>query len=124
MDETLKKKINLLVHLAKSDGKFHTAEREFLDSLLMERGVTNYDLDKVKVDHNFSVFTSTLDKQELLHWSLQLIKADGIIHADEIAYCKALALKLKFNPSVIDHFANLVMPDFKIFKETVRKFVI
>lgn len=124
MDETLKKKINLLVHLAKSDGKFHTAERQFLDSLLVERCITNYDLDKVKIDNNFSQFASTLDKQELLYWSLQLIKADCIIHADEIAYCKALALKLKFNPSVIDQFANQETSEFKIFKDTVRNFVI
>jgi len=125
MDETLKKKINLLVHLAKSDGKFHVAEKAFLKDLLQQRGVVNFNLDALAIEANpLKEMAAVIDKQELLYWCLQLIKADGVMHADEVAYCKALAIKLKFSPLVIDKYALEQLPVFELFREELQRFVL
>ena len=125
MDETLKKKINLLVYLANSDGKFHVSEKAFLRDILQQRGATDFDFDKVIVEANlFKDVASIVDKQELMYWCLQLIKADGIVHPDEIAYCKALGIKLKFSPKVIDKYILEELPTFEVFSKELRGFVL
>ncbi len=121
MNETLRKKINLLVHLAKSDGKFHVSEKAFLKDLLQQKGVENFNFDAVAIQVNpLKEMTSVPDKQELMYWCLQLIKADEVVHPDEIAYCKALAIKLKFNPKIIDKYSVEQLPSFEIFKEELH----
>lgn len=39
MEEVIHKKLNLLVHLAKIDGKFDDTEKEVLESLLQQAGI-------------------------------------------------------------------------------------
>jgi uncharacterized membrane protein YebE (DUF533 family) len=122
MNTLLQKKINLLVHLAKADGHLDDSEKKLIQEILLEAG------EEQSVDWSQST-TGALDgvaqiqdKEKLLHWALRLIKIDGILHADEIAYCKALAIKLKFRPDVIDHYVNTDLPELKQFLETVGKY--
>ena len=123
MDETIRKKINLLVHLAKSDGKFHVSEKAFMKDLLEQKGIRNYNIDAVDFDDNpLSSISSIVDKQELIYWCLRLIKADGIVHPDEVAYSKAIAIKLNFNPLLIDKYSSQELPSFEIFKEELKIF--
>ncbi len=125
MDETLRKKINLLVYLAKSDGKFHVAEKAFLKDLLQQRGIEDFDLEAVANEVNpLKDIASVMDKHELMYWCLQLIKADDLVHPDEIAYCKALAIKLKFSPLIIDKYKFELLPVFEIFREELQTFVV
>ena len=125
MDETLRKKVNLLVHLAKSDGKFHVSEKAFLIDLLRQRGVENFNFDSVTSEINpLKEMASILNKQELIYWCLQLIKADGIVHTDEMAYCKALAHKLKFSPAIIDKYSIEQLPLFEIFTKDLQNFIL
>jgi uncharacterized tellurite resistance protein B-like protein len=123
MDETLRKKINLLVHLAKSDGKFHVSETAFLKDLLRKNDENDYDFETEGLDDDpLKSISSKLDKQELLYWCLQLIKADGIIHPDEVAFCKELSIKLNFDPLIIDTYSNKLLPTFDIFCEESQGF--
>jgi hypothetical protein len=120
MDQVLKKKIGVLIHLANADGKFDPSEREFLNGLLKERGIENINLDTIS-SQNVDI-NAIVEKEQILYWALQLIKADGIIHTDELAFCKAMALKLKFLPAVIDEYANKNLPDFPVFKQEINPF--
>jgi len=118
MEDVLKKKINLLVHLANADGKFHSSERKFLEELLQTHGVKDFDFNKTaKNGSPFDDAGSIVEKEELLYWAFQLIKIDGEIHPDEIAYCKALAIKLNFMPGIVDHYKSIDLPPLNKFRE-------
>jgi tellurite resistance protein len=121
MNQVLRKKINVLVHLANADGHFDVSEKAFLKDLLQEHGIDHHRLDSLKPENIDDVHT-IVEKEQVLYWALQLIKADGEIHDDELAFCKAMALKLKFVPGVIDEYAHKQLPEFQVFKKEVDPF--
>jgi uncharacterized membrane protein YebE (DUF533 family) len=122
MNTLLQKKINLLVHLAKADGHLDESEKQLIQEILLEAGEhTQVDWDQSTAGAIEGV-TQIQDKEKLLHWALRLIKIDGILHADEIAYCKALAIKLKFKPELIDHYTNADLPELESFAKSVLRF--
>jgi tellurite resistance protein len=121
MEQALKVKINLLIHLANADGTFDVSEKAFLKDLLKEKGVDHKKLELFETQDLSAVHT-IVDKEQVLYWALQLIKADGEIHDDELAFCKAMALKLKFVPGVIEEFAHKPLPEFAVFKKEVDPF--
>lgn len=118
MDQVLQKKINLLIHLANADGHMDVSERAFLKDLLTEKGIDHRNLDDFEKRGLEDVHT-IVDKEQALYWALQLVKVDGIIHSDEVAFCKAVAFRLKFLPEVIDEYINKDLPDFTAFKKAV-----
>jgi tellurite resistance protein len=123
MNEILRKKLNLLVHLANVDGSFESSEREVLVSMLKETGEPDMKYPE-SVDHvELNDFTdSKISKHDILYWALRLIKADGIIHADEAAYCKALAVKLNYKPEVVDFFVSNDLGNRQEFKKKSLEF--
>ncbi|MGC4021113.1 MAG: hypothetical protein QM734_03795 [Cyclobacteriaceae bacterium] len=122
MNTLLQKKINLLIHLAKADGHMDESEKHLIQEILLDAG------ELPEVDWNQStVFaldgaSEIHDRERLLHWALRLIKVDGILHADEIAYCKALTIKLKFKPELIDHFSHAKLPELNEFTRLAAGF--
>jgi uncharacterized membrane protein YebE (DUF533 family) len=121
MDQVLRRKINLLIHLANADGHFDVSEKAFIKDLLTERGIDHRNLEKFELESLEDVH-NIVEKEQVLYWALQLMKVDGTIHADEIAFCKAAAFRLKFLPEVIDEYANKDLPDFTTFKKEVDPF--
>ena len=118
MNEILRKKLNLLVHLANVDGSFENSEREVLVSMLKETGEPNMKYPESVGRIDLDDFTdSKISKHDILYWALRLIKADGIIHADEAAYCKALAVKLNYKPEVVDFFVSNELGNRQEFKK-------
>ena len=117
-----KKKLNLLVHLAKVDGKFVKSERILLESFLKEKGLDESQLFEKEHPLKFSDFTHLQEKIELLYWALRLIQADKVIHPKEVLFCQNLATKLSFKPESIDHFAHNPLPSFQAFEQEVKSF--
>jgi uncharacterized membrane protein YebE (DUF533 family) len=118
MDHVLQKKINLLIHLANADGHFDVSERAFIKDLLTEKGIDHKKLDTFEKGSLDDVHT-IVDREQALYWALQLTKADGVIHTDEIAFCKAVAFRLKFLPEVVDEYVTKDLPEFTEFKKAV-----
>ena len=116
MDQVLEKKINLLVRLANADGHFDVAEKAFIKDLLEERGVDHRELNEALAANSLKDIHTIVDKEQALYWALQLAQADGILHPDEIAFCKAVAFRLKFLPEVVDAYSNKELPPFNVFK--------
>lgn len=123
MKETVRKKLNLLVHLAKIDGKFDHTERAVLHEMLKESGISGFDMD-VQSPVNLDSFKDSISGKEILYWALRMIKADGIIHSDESAYCKSLAIKLKYRPEAVDHFSSGELPTLEKFKSELDKWTV
>ena len=123
MNEILRKKLNLLVHLANVDGSFENSEREVLVSMLKETGEPNLKYPESVKQVDLDDFSdSKISKHDILYWALRLIKADGIIHADEAAYCKALAVKLNYKPEVVDFFVSNELGTRQEFKKKSLEF--
>ncbi len=120
MEEIIHKKLNLLVHLAKVDGKFDRSERAVLMEMLNAHGVTKLDEPDQEIDLND--FKSIPSKSDILYWAIRLIKADGILHPDELAFCKALAVKLNYSTDIIDHFSISELGTTVEFKKLARQF--
>ncbi|NOS55195.1 MAG: TerB family tellurite resistance protein [Cyclobacteriaceae bacterium] len=124
MKEVIRKKLNLLVHLAKIDGQFDQSEKEVLAALLEEAGLSAQELEQHAAPVNLNDFGNSPSKADVLYWALRMIKADGIIHADEAAYCKALAIKLNYKQEIVDYFttADVGLPG--EFKNLARQFAL
>lgn len=118
MDQVLQKKINLLIHLANADGHFDVSERAFIKDLLTQKGIDHKNLDAFEKGNLGDVHT-IVDKEQALYWALQLVKVDGVIHTDELAFCKAVAFRLKFLPEVVDEYVKKDLPEFSVFKKAV-----
>ena len=107
-----------MVHLASIDGKVDTAEKEVLLQLLKEYGIDDFNwAENTHVDLND--FKNAPSKAELLFLALRIVRADGIIHPDEVAYCKSLAIKLNFDLSLVDHYTKADLPDLIKFTEEI-----
>lgn len=122
MEEVIRKKLNLLVHLAKIDGNFDATEKEILESLLKEAGL---DRDKVFGDSasvNLNDFIGSPSRADILYWAMRIIKADGHVHPDEAAYCKALAVKLQYKPDIVEYYSINELGDPSTFKKRAAVF--
>ena len=117
-----KRKLNLLVHLAKVDGRFEKSEQELLKLFVREKGLDESQLHDEEHPIKLSDFTHSGEKIELLHWALRLIQADKIIHDKEVLFCKNLASKLNFKPEIIDHYAHSSLPEYAAFEHEVKSF--
>lgn len=123
MDKFTKRKLNLLIYLAKIDGKFHKSEKALLKEFVNEEefDVTDFRLLE-PVDEKIGDLYFIDDKQEMLFLAIKLMQADKVIDKREMAFCKEIAVKLGFNASVIDEYASKVL-DRKSFDETINDWV-
>jgi uncharacterized membrane protein YebE (DUF533 family) len=119
MNQVLEKKINLLIQLANADGHFDVTEKAFIKDLLAERGVDHKKLDEALEKNSLNDIHTIVDKEQALYWVLQLAKVDGVLHIDELAFCKAVAFRLKFLPQVVDAYKDKELPAFAVFKKEV-----
>ncbi len=113
MNACTKRKLNLLIHLAKVDGKFHDAEKALIQEFVREKGfdVTDFDLlqgseKPLKNVHQIN------DKKEILFLAIKLMQADDVIHNSEMAFCRKLAQKLGYKPAIIDAYAHMALDRF------------
>jgi uncharacterized tellurite resistance protein B-like protein len=114
MNKVLSRKINLLLHLANIDGKFHASEKELLLSILKEKGLDESFLEEHKqTTPDLETLHELPDKTELFYWILKMIAADGEIHADEIKEAKNLAVKLGFSADAVDYFSHAPIPELR-----------
>lgn len=112
----------MLIHLANADGHFDVTEKAFIKDLLIERGVNHKELNEALAKDSLRDMHTIVDKEQALYWALQLAKADGVLHTDELAFCKTVAFRLKFLPEVIDAYKDKTLPEFEIFKNEIAPF--
>lgn len=107
---------------ANADGRFDVTEKAFIKDLLEERGVDHRELNEALAKDSLKDIHTIVDREQALYWALQLTKADGILHPEEIAFCKAAAFRLKFLPEVVDAYTNRELPAFTVFKQEVDSY--
>ena len=123
MEELLRKKINLLVHLARIDGKMDHSEQEMLRQILKDHHIEEFDWNSA-APSNVNDFKNSPSKAEVLYLALRMVHADGILHPDEVAYCKALAVKLNYKTEVVDFFSSNELGSISDFKKRISAFAL
>ena len=116
-----KKKLNLLVHLAKADGRFDSTERELLKIFIKEKGLSENLLDEDHPMHD-NLGENIESKIELLYWALKVMHADGVVHDKEILFCQNLAAKLNFKEEIIKTYVTPPLPPYEEFETDVRRY--
>ncbi len=106
IDYNNKQKLNLLIHLAKVDGKFHKAEKALLREFVDQEGFDAEDFRLLETaEEEIGDFHLIDDKKEMLFLALKLIHADEVIDKKEVTFCKEIAAKLGYNSAAIDQYA-------------------
>lgn len=114
MNGIIKKKLNLLVHLARVDGHFHKSERDMILNLVGN----SKEIDQMSSTADPLADIDTLrDKEEIFYLALKLVQADGVITEEELAFCRRLAGKLGFRETAADRFVRSPLPSMAEFVE-------
>lgn len=101
------RKLNLLAHLARVDGRYDRTEHKLLVGLLRRYGMQESEVSDFEENPtDTGDFRSIRDRIDLLYWSLRMMMADGVIHPNETSYCTTLASKLGIRPQMIDWFVE------------------
>jgi uncharacterized membrane protein YebE (DUF533 family) len=101
MNVLAKKQLNLLIHLAKADGKFDKTERDLLQGFVKEKDLPENTLDEPEHPMEFIDLAEASGKVGLLYWAIRLMQADQVMHKKEVLFCKNFAEKLKISEKVI-----------------------
>jgi len=120
MDSLTKKKLNLLVHLAKIDGDFHKSEKALINALIISNGLDPEEF-KLLSAHSLDDVNDIEDKPEMLYLALRLIMADGRIEPREIDYCEKLASRMGYDPALIKYYAYSRLPSRAEFDQQIKK---
>ncbi len=116
MNAVLKRKLNLLVHLARIDGNFHKSERDIIMSIVNDMQAIN----AVPADSDpFAGIDDAEDRDEILYLALKLAHADAKVTEEELEFCRTLAVRLGYPGNTIDHFVN-ALPDFTQFVRELK----
>lgn len=116
MDKTLKRKLNILIHIAKVDGKFHKAERKLLNEIVIENKLDESEFNMLVENPEKLEVENITDKVEMMYLALKVINADNHLDEKEIEYCQELAKKLGFKPELVNQLAtkNLLKEEFEL----------
>ena len=105
MEDSLKRKINMLIQVALSDGDFDIRERAFIYNISLRKGIpldTIGDMIEAAEPVQSMMDLSPEVRIESLTECLQLILIDGKVLPKEIAFCKTLGEHLGFTESQVD----------------------
>jgi uncharacterized membrane protein YebE (DUF533 family) len=119
-----KKQLNLLIHLAKADGKFDKTERDLLQGFIKEMDLPENALAEPEHAMELIELGEASGKAALLYWAIRLMHADRVIHNNEVLFCKNLAENLNISDKVIDYYLNNPLPRVSDFKNNLTKYIL
>ncbi len=117
MDAVLRKKINILIHLAGADGHFDDKERAFIYNICLRHGV---ELDVIGdlIAEPESIGSlgalSHATAVDYLTESILLMLIDGKVLPSEVLFCQDMGLRLGFPKLAIDKLIEEIKEEFGI----------
>ncbi|MEN8247431.1 MAG: hypothetical protein ABFS32_00740 [Bacteroidota bacterium] len=124
MDITLKKKINILVHLAGVDGHFDDSERAFIYNICLRHGV---DLDLIGyliADPEPIEDIGNLPHETAMDYlteSILLMMVDGKVLPTEVKFCLDIGERLGFERNDVDKIIQETRTDLSISYDDLGK---
>lgn len=126
MDAVLRKKINILIHLAGADGHFDESERAFIYNICLRHGV---DLDTIGdlIANPEPVGSlgalSHANAVDYMTESILLMLVDGKVLPSEILFCQDMGMRLGFPKSAVDDLINEIKDDLHISYDELHTYV-
>ena len=106
MDIVTKKKLNILIQLAKADKEFAAVERDLIYKMAQDRNYPLKDVDEL-IDNPEPIGTlgalSERQKADYLLSSIELMLADHRVLESEVRFSQQIAIKLGYAKGVVDH---------------------
>ncbi|MCB0503907.1 MAG: TerB family tellurite resistance protein [Cyclobacteriaceae bacterium] len=117
MDAVLRKKINILIHLAGADGHFDDSERAFIYNICLRHGVdleTIGDLIANPEPIGSLGALSHASAVDYLTESILLMLVDGKVLPSEILFCQEMGIHLGFPKLAVDELIEEIREDLHI----------
>lgn len=110
----IKEQLNILIHLATSDGMMAEKELRLIKTIGEAKGITKDEVNELisnpkpiaNLDH-----LTTDQKFEFLYNVIQLMKADGQVFKSEIVFCEDMAERLGYNRKVVAELSSKIYSD-------------
>ncbi len=127
--------INILVQLAKIDGHASESELELIRRIGGSRFISDVDIEKaIKIAETSDPIPdlthfSHEQKLEMMYDLVAVMKADGIVHKDEMKFCLSMTRKLGFQDDALFELVSNttvnddVPADKAKFLEVAKKFI-
>ena len=127
----LNRVLNILVHLAESDGHISHEEKKMINRIGKENSLAPNQIEELIKKPKPIGIIEDLPKEsklELIIDIIRLMKIDEEVHQKEMKFCENIAVKLGYNAEVIKDLSTYVSnstqenSDKKLLKEIINKF--
>jgi len=126
MDAVLRKKINILIHLAGADGHFDDSERAFIYNICLRHGVDLDTIGDLIAEPEPVGSLGALSHETAIDYlteSILLMLVDGKVLPSEILFCQDMGIRLGFPKSAVDELIHDIKEDFHITYDELHKHV-
>jgi uncharacterized tellurite resistance protein B-like protein len=110
----VKEQLNILIHLAASDGMMAEKELRLIRKIAEANEVSDEELNKL-IDNPTPIpnldYLTIEQKFEFLYNVIQLMKADGQVFKSEIVFCEDMAERLGYNRKVVAELSSKIYSD-------------
>lgn len=110
----IKEQLNILIHLATSDGIMAEKELRLIKTIAEAKGITEEEVNELisKPKPIADLEHLTIDQRfEFLYNVIQLMKADGQVFKSEIVFCEDMAERLGYNRKVVAELSSKIYSD-------------
>lgn len=117
MNPILKKKLSILIHLARADGDFDRTERSYILDICDRNNVSHEECEKLidKPEPIGSLGALSYTKAvEYMSDCFSLMLIDGKIRSSEVILCEDVGLRLGFSKLDIDQVITDISEDMRI----------
>ncbi len=111
---SVENQISILAHLSKADKVVAEEEYELILFIAKNLGLSAEEAIKIVGDPGPIPNLKSLpgdEKFQYLHNVISLMKVDGKVHKNEVAFCERLAIKLGYKPGVISELSAFIFKD-------------
>lgn len=122
-----------LVALAKIDGHFHDKEKDFLFDIGLKYGLKPRQIEEIFLHTGSSQFyipSSHEQKMGVLFDTVGLMMADEVIEDSEMAFCKEMALEMKYDTEILNDMIDAIErktinspEDWELFLDQSKKYL-
>ncbi|CAN5355564.1 hypothetical protein BH23BAC1_BH23BAC1_45980 [soil metagenome] len=115
--------LNVMVQLAKIDGKVASVEYEFIKRIASENGIPESELQRLFNEEESKIQVGSLSddrKFEYIYNLTKLMEIDGTIRIEEYKFCNRIANKLGFRESILTELIYHVQANKGMDRDMVR----
>lgn len=126
MNIVLKKKISILIHLARVDNDFANIEKSFIEDICIRNGVSSAEFEQLVRNPDPIASLGALSYKQVVEYmseSLSLMIIDNKIRKSEILLCEDIGLRLGFQKKSIDQLIEKLQDNIDLSLRSIVRIV-